>query len=74
MNTAESNLKKGDLIIVKRCFKANKNDCTVFQIDELFAERVEVIRMKRENLTLSKRLGFLITDGKETVSLQNELP
>ena len=67
MGTAESNLKKGNFIIVKQCFKANKNDCTVCHIDELSAERVVIIRMKKENLTFSKRLGFLITDEKETL-------
>ena len=67
MGTAESNLKKGDFIIVKHCFKANKNDCTVCHIDALSAERVVIIRMKKENLTFSKRLGFLITDEKETL-------
>ena len=73
MGTAESNLKKWDFIIVKHCFKASKNGCTVFRIDELSAERVEVIRMKKENLTSSKRLDFLITDEKEKVSLENVL-
>ena len=69
MSTAKSNLKKGDF--VKHCFKANKNDCNVFHIDELSAERVVVTRVKKENLTFSKRLGFLITDEKETISLEN---
>ena len=73
MGTAKSNLKEGDFIIVKHCFKANKNDCTVFHIDESSAERVVIIGMNKENLTFSKRLGFLITDEKETVSLENVL-
>ena len=74
MGTAELSLKKGNFVIVEHCFKANKNDCTVFHIDELSPERVEVIRMKKENLTFSKRQAFLITDENETVLLKNELP
>ena len=73
MGTAKSNLKKGVFIIVKHYFKANKNECTVFHIDELSVERVVVIRLKKENVTFCKRLGFLITDEKETVSLENVL-
>ena len=70
MGTAESNLNKGEFGIVKHCFKANKNDCIVFHLDEIFAERVEVEKRK---LDLYTHLGFLIIDEKEIGLPENVL-
>ena len=77
MVTAELNLKKGEFCIVKHCFKANKNDCIVFRVDEFICRKIGGNVNEKRKLDLCKHLGFLIIDEKETVLPENvfyELP